>query len=338
MTCKLHYAQQSREIAAALAARAMLRAAEQHPADAWQDLLNCHRLARQMDNGNMLIESLVAIAIDGVATQAELSLIHDCKLSTEQLTTMQRELAALPPLRDAAEAIVLGERFNCLDAMIYVAQNGLLSIRELSGDNDVQQPFDAYQVAVSDRNVDWDMVLKAGNQWFDRIEVAAKTADRRSRRRAYLELRGELSAMTAAIKDSGELLRDLFSKSPREVVTNKIRDILIILLLPSNWAVLQAYDRQFVKEKMIHTAFALAQYRTDHGHYPNQLEDLTPKYLARIPDDLFKAEPGPIGYRRKGDSYLIWTVHVDGVDDNGLTEDDGVSGDDYILHPISPLN
>jgi hypothetical protein len=334
MTCKLHYAQQSREIAAALAARAMLRAAQQRPAEAWQDLLNCHRLARQIDNGNFLIESLVAIAIDGVASQAELSLIHGCKLSADQLKEMQRALAALPPMRDGVETLAFGERLTCLDAMTYVAKNGQLSIRDLSADDDDKTSFDAYQVAVSDRNVDWDAVLKAGNQWFDRIETASRIADRRDRRQAFLDLNVELKKLAASIKDSRQLLHDLVSKSPRELITSKTSSILITLLLPSSWALGNANDRQFLKEDMVKTAFALALYRAEHDAYPDRLDTLVPQYLTRVPDDVFKPEPGPIGYRRDGDSYLIWTVHVDGVDDNGLTETGGIAGDDYVLRPI----
>src|SRR5262249_1923079 len=72
--------QKCRELANALAARAMLQVAQGRPEDAWQDLLACHRLGRLVGRGPTLIEGLVGIAIDTVAGKADLALLDGAKL------------------------------------------------------------------------------------------------------------------------------------------------------------------------------------------------------------------------------------------------------------------
>jgi hypothetical protein len=76
--------QKCRGLAQALTARAMLRIAEGRYDEAWQDLLACHRLARLLARGATLIEALVGIAIDQIASNAELTYLERAKLTAPQ--------------------------------------------------------------------------------------------------------------------------------------------------------------------------------------------------------------------------------------------------------------
>src|SRR5262249_7817814 len=73
--------QKCREVAKALTARAMLRLGEGKADEAWQDLLACHRLARLVARGATLIESLVGIAIDQLASDADLAYLERANLT-----------------------------------------------------------------------------------------------------------------------------------------------------------------------------------------------------------------------------------------------------------------
>ena len=73
-------------------------------------------------------------------------------------------------------------------------------------------------------------------------------------------------------------------------------------------------------------AFALAAYRADHGHYPEKLGELAPKYLAAVPDDLFSGKA--LIYRTEGKGYLLYSVGANGRDDGGRWIDDDPPGDD----------
>jgi hypothetical protein len=62
--------------------------------------------------------------------------------------------------------------------------------------------------------------------------------------------------------------------------------------------------------------FALRAYRVERGRYPDRLDQLVPGALVRVPDDPF-ALKGQLRYRRKGDSYVLYSVGPDGKDDSG---------------------
>jgi len=65
----------------------------------------------------------------------------------------------------------------------------------------------------------------------------------------------------------------------------------------------------------MHIALALAAHHRDRGRYPAKLNDLAPKYLPAIPDDLFSGKP--LIYRLTDNGYLLYSVGVNGRDDNG---------------------
>ena len=64
-----------RELASALAARAMLRLGHKDVDGAWRDLLACHRLGRLVARGSTLIKGLVGLAINQVACRADLGFL-----------------------------------------------------------------------------------------------------------------------------------------------------------------------------------------------------------------------------------------------------------------------
>ena len=87
-----------------------------------------------------------------------------------------------------------------------------------------------------------------------------------------------------------------------------------------------AYDRDQQMQQNVQVAFALAAYHRDHGNYPAKLDDLAPKYLAAVPDDLFSGKA--LIYRPTEKSYLFYSVGVNGKDDGGRSTNDDPAGDD----------
>ena len=63
-------------------------------------------------------------------------------------------------------------------------------------------------------------------------------------------------------------------------------------------------------------AFALAAYHADHGEYPAKLAELMPKYVKKIPTDMFNGD-ADLHYVRKGDGYRLYSVGPNGHDDGG---------------------
>ena len=73
-------------------------------------------------------------------------------------------------------------------------------------------------------------------------------------------------------------------------------------------------------------AFALAAFKKDNGQFPARLDDLAPKYLPTIPNDLFSDKP--LIYRLEDKGYLLYSVGPNGIDDGGHGQDDEPRGDD----------
>src|SRR5205085_135586 len=99
--------QKRRELASALTARALLRVGEGRFDEAWQDLLACHRLGRLVARGAIFIEVLVGIAVDQIASSADLAYLERAKLTTRQVRDCLRDLQGLPPLPPMADKIDL---------------------------------------------------------------------------------------------------------------------------------------------------------------------------------------------------------------------------------------
>jgi hypothetical protein len=53
----------------------------------------------------------------------------------------------------------------------------------------------------------------------------------------------------------------------------------------------------------------LAAHRADQGQFPDKLSDLSPKYLAKIPGDIFNDQP--LGYSKDGESCVVFSVGPD---------------------------
>ncbi len=125
--------QKSREVVSALAGRAMLRVAEGKYDDAWQDLLACHRLARLVARGSTLIEALVGVALDQIASQADLAYLENANLTTKQIQDRLKDLQALPPIPPLADKIDLLERFWYLETVQLIRRRGPGVLEALAG-------------------------------------------------------------------------------------------------------------------------------------------------------------------------------------------------------------
>ncbi len=66
------------------------------------------------------------------------------------------------------------------------------------------------------------------------------------------------------------------------------------------------------------TMLALEQYRQAEGRYPEQLDQLIPRFLHRLPVDY--GDRQPLRYRPEGREYVLYSIGVNGLDDGGVAE------------------
>jgi hypothetical protein len=65
---------------------------------------------------------------------------------------------------------------------------------------------------------------------------------------------------------------------------------------------------------------ALARYRADNGSFPAGLDELTPRYLEKLPPDPY-APGGKFSYRREKNGYVLYSLGPDGIDGKGKGDD-----------------
>jgi predicted methyltransferase len=170
--------QSCRAFAHALQARAMMHLSSGRHAEAWQDLLTCHRLGRQVAKGASLIELLVGIAIDSIASHASQVFLDRADLNAEQLRNCLRDLKNLPPMASAATKFELGERFMFLDAVMVVDRGGAGALEHLGK---VSLLDAGGQMKAMLKQVHWDAALRNGNRWYDQLAAALRLDTRAAR-------------------------------------------------------------------------------------------------------------------------------------------------------------
>jgi hypothetical protein len=86
---------------------------------------------------------------------------------------------------------------------------------------------------------------------------------------------------------------------------------------------MRAFHSQ-VRLEMARTATALKRYQLRHGKYPAALEELVPELLAKHPVDWMNGQK--LRYRVEGDSFVLWSVGENGIDDGGKPSEPDAKG------------
>jgi hypothetical protein len=316
-------AQTCREIGKALVIRAMLRVEARKLDDAWQDLLACHRLGRLVARGGSLIEGLIGCSIDALARRADLVYLERANLTAPQLQARWKEVKNLPPIPPLAEKLQF-ERFIYLDALQSIRRGG-------------ESGLDREKEQKALEKIDWEPALRIGNRWHDRLAAALRIEDREKRNAELSKIEVDLKSLKGEATTLSDIRKLIFGKDPPDkMIGNAIGESLIGLLLPAVGKVQGAFDRIEQTQRNLEIAFALAAYHRDNGRYPEKLDDLAPKYLAAVPNDLFSGKA--LIYRPSEKGYLFYSVGINGKDEDGHEGADDPPGDDLgVRMPLPEL-
>ncbi len=323
--------QKCREFAAALKARALFCINEGRTEEAWQDLLVCHRLGRLIARGGTLIELLVGIAIDMMASHGDVAFLDYAKPTSTQLSACFDDLRNLPPMPDVSDKIDQCERLFFLDTMLLTARHGMTFLESFSNENNTTPQSGKFGSELFTWSVNWDPALTNANRWFDRDVAALRIKERDARVKELAAIAQELKSLKPRVGNTGILVKPFMSPKGRgEMIGN----IMISLMTPAFEKLQNAAERCAQGQRNLHLAFALAAYQRDHGRYPANLDELAPKYLKQIPDDLFSGKP--LIYRPNDNGYLLYSVGVNGIDEDGNGYDDEPRGDDLSVRMPVP--
>ncbi len=322
--------QKSRELARALASRAMWELAEGSQVDAWRDLMMIHRLGRLVGQGPTLIEYLVGVAIESMAINGELRFLSETKPTAKMLAMYRKQLDRLPARAAVADKIDVGERSMFLDCAHRMAR-GQMSIKEIADGGENNSLIEKLAEGVIVQTVDWDSILKSANKWYDRLTESARKPDYLERSTNIKQFNQELTELTAKSRGPMALLSLLGGK---QAMTQTMSEVLIALLLPAVNQVVAAEGRVIQRMQSVELAFALAAWRSEHDSYPESLDAVAPKYIAAVPKDLFNGQP--LKYERTADGYRFYSIGQNEKDDEGRSFDDNPRGDDLVVRMPVP--
>jgi hypothetical protein len=329
LSAPVYSAARDRDVASALVARAMLHAGEGRGAEAWADLLACHRLGRLLARGPRYLEYLTGLAVSQLAAEADLRFLDAAKPDAKQLRQWLQDLGKLPPLPSPADTLDLGERFTALDCVMFLDRHGSEGLRRLVG-----KPPEGKKPP---EDIHWDPALRGLTKMYDRVSAALRLADRASRAKELAQIDKELKELHDKLRDPEFLTNALVGpKSTPDTRGQALGDMLVGLVVPAFTRVQQAADRAEQTHRNLVVAYALALYRSENGQYPAKLDALSPKYLPNVPDDLFSGKA--LIYRPDAKGYLLYSVGPNGKDDQGRTFEDDPPGDDLrVRMPLPPL-
>lgn len=97
---------------------------------------------------------------------------------------------------------------------------------------------------------------------------------------------------------------------------DRARYWLSLMTMPALERALEKAAYAEARKELTVAAIALKRYALEHGHWPERLEELVPKFLTAVPRDWYSG--GNLQYRRNGDgTFLLYSVGEDRRDDGG---------------------
>ena len=320
--------QESRSLARFLMCRAMLNIKEGNGNAAWADLMAMHRLGCMIGKGPTLIESLVGIAINQIGAKGAAIYLDQIELSAGQLARCRKDIASLPPMPDMIEQLDWCERMMFLDCVLLLGVGqtealGLAGARVPGADEGVVKTILTRLAIVS---VDWNTAMKTGNEMYDRLIVAMKKRTFKEREAALTEIDAIIDKTRQNTSFAGFLKVVSETGSSRAAMSEMVANMMVGLLRPAVRAVNGARERATQTRHNLEVAFALAEWKTKNGSYPDSLADLVPAYFDKVPQDGFAGTP--LNYQLEGDGFLIYSIGRNLEDEGGRWFDDEPRGDD----------
>ena len=336
----------TRAVVKALCKRAMLRGGEGEVELAWSDLHACHRLGRHL-RWVATSECPMQTYIEGVVCFYCWQFAHFSRITPEQARKYRDDLRNLPPLPPGFPNLITDGRCEYLDAIcagardraeianifgehgVVIKLNFPKDLLEGSPDVGISRkdtPNTAAAKLVASGLVDWDQVLRMGNEHYNQIAEAGRLP-------TWPQQRDALDVLKKDIKRQATNLSNLPEGAGKDAQKANITRRMSAICLESflyrcdiPQALLITDKTAIVKFQLTDIALALSVYRAVHGEYPEKLNNLAPKYLDRVPYDPWGN--GPFHYDREKDGYVLYSVGVNGKDDNGPLRAHGPITDD----------
>lgn len=299
-----------------------------HLPRAQENSLAMHRLAALMAADSGQIRYLVANAVDAHANVLDRALLQSGSYDARAALSYRDSLQKLGPL-PASKGWDFLVRCWLLGGIVSWARHPNSDIKDLEPDasDDLKQAWKAHCDKARLKLIDWNAVLIFANQIVDRAVRIARMRDYAKQIAALEEMEHELKQLHEETGDLGQYITGLsFLQSNKDGATNWFKHAIVGQIPDSLRGGLQAHGRARMRHDVMLVALGLHACRQDRGDYPKTLAALVPKYVPKVPQDLFSGKP--IRYSRSEAGCVVYSVGQNGKDDNGRGYNSSPQGDD----------
>ncbi len=260
-------------------------AADRHMDRAMNSALDVVEMGAALQNGSNEIGMLVGLAIESMGRSDIMR--RRAKLNSEQAAQSARRLESIDAKRPAYAEI-----------QREVTWNNLSEMRDILRDPEWKKFHDGGEAKSMA-----GMLKGMGD-----INKLRQTSD--------LQIESNFMAASDAI-----LARARLPYSPKLPVVPDPTDALSTLLVNPDTSLgitrsRVSYERNAAASRMLIVELAREAFWTASRQNPQSLQELVPKYLSAVPRDPF-APGSELRYERQGESYVLYSVGPDGVDNGG---------------------
>ena len=282
-----------------------------------RDAVTIIHIAKKLANKSTFqIDSMVTIAISSIGYQQVKEIASNPDVPLSVLKYLQQELEVATFQCNLFRVTDIGQRYAILDNVLGEGRIEFFP-RFYYGGEVPQHEKIAFFLA-SRLSVDWNQFLKILNDYYDKSSAIYALPTYRQQCVAAEALLNNLEKQRITLDQVSDIY---YFSSPysRGVALGRY-------LLSDGWDPLSysnAYFRNTNDREICRLVVALSVYRALHDKYPESLDELTPKILAKLPLGAFSEKP--FEYRRivekNEEGYLLYALGVNGVDDGGSCSD-----------------
>jgi len=330
MSVLLPHLYEFRKLAYALRWRIWLNVERGRYEDSFNDIKSCYRLGRHLKGDKALVEQLVGMAIEGIATQAIRDILSEHKIEPSALVKLQEDLEHITANEDFVVSLKTERLFmydelqRCFtddgigDGHIYPKR--LLPIMLSQGlclkeSSDLNSLYVIMQILFTHPNK--QQTQKSINRLYDYFE--------------------NLAAKTSTQIHAGDET-DIVENRLKQLIGN---NIFLETLTPAVLRVIEISNRLSVDVDSALAIIAILRYKQDKGNFPESLDELiTAGYLKKLPIDPFSDKL--LVYKKTEDNFILYSVGLNFTDDGGQVyrDDEGrvrLWGDvgDWVFWPVA---
>lgn len=316
--------QESRDFARQLSMRAMRHLGHGRVAEARDDIQTMHRLGAHISAGGTLIEGLVGIAIDSIATMAGNRWAAHPLTTPQEIAAYRAALQTIPVPGHFTRQLDTAERFMGLDACQALARGRLSRAKLLGNDelglfgpndkNALVRPDQLFEAFVG-LSVDWNTTMETMNRQYDTLVQIGNAANPRERDQLLAALDLSLKTQRAETATVKTLVTNVLGGSKYRGTT--VGKTLGQLLLPAVTQVYEADNRIKMRRQTAIVGLAALEYKAATGQFPTELKDLVPKYLPALPLDIYTGEA--LQWKATEAGFRVYSVGRNRQDDGGRT-------------------